>query len=360
MKRIVFTVSNDLSFDQRMIKICSSLSGSEFEVSILGFEKAGSAKLSNQPYQQKRMKLIFQRGKLFYLEICIRLFFKLLFTKTDIISAVDMDTLLPAYLVSKMRNKKLVFDAHEFYSETSGLVGRKFEKTIWAKLEEFLIPKLIYGYTVNESLSKLFFEKFKTTFSVIMNVPVLEEYKSFSKNREHFYLYQGVLNRGRGLEELLEVFSINDLELRIAGEGPLKKELQIKIDKKGIGERVKLLGFISPKELKQLSQNAFAGFNLIEGSGKSYYYSLANKFFDYMHAEIPQIGMNFPEYKKINDKYEISILIDSFSEIESAINRLEDQEGYRDILIANAAKAKFEYEWKNEEAKLLSFYRDLS
>ncbi|QNL22863.1 glycosyltransferase [Hyphobacterium sp. CCMP332] len=360
MKRIVFTVSNDLNFDQRMIKICTSLSNAGFDVLIIGFKKKNSIPLGKSIYQKERIPTLFQKGKMFYLEISVRLFFKLLFVRTDIISAVDTDTLLPSYIVAKFRSKKLVFDAHEYFSETSGLVGRSFEKKIWQWLENSLIPRVKNAYTVNESLAVIFKNKFNINFRVVLNTPELMELNKSDKASEHFYIYQGVLNKGRGLEELLQVFGQNNLELRIAGEGPLKKFLKKEIEIKGLGKRIKLLGNLKPEELRDLTKCAFAGFNLIEGKGKSYYYSLANKFFDYIHAEIPQIGMNFPEYKKINERFKVSILIDSFNEINHAIEQLESDQSLCKTMKENTLRAKKVYNWSNEERKLSEIYLSLN
>lgn len=360
MKRIVFTVSNDLNFDQRMIKICTSLSKAGFDVQIIGFKKKNSIPLNKSVYKKVRIPTLFQKGKLFYLEISVRLFFKLLFVRTDIISAVDIDTLLPSFVVAKLRSKKLVFDAHEYFSETSGLVGRSFEKNIWQWLENLLIPRIKNAYTVNESLAVIFKNKFGANFRVVLNTPVLKQINKPDKSPEHFYLYQGVLNKGRGLEELLDVFGQNNLELRIAGEGPLKEILEKEIESKGLSNRIKLLGNLKPEELRDLTECAYAGINLIEGNGKSYYYSLANKFFDYMHAEIPQIGMNFPEYKKVNERYKVSVLIDSFNEINQAIEQLESDQSLYKSMKENTLRAKKVYNWSNEEKKLSEIYLSLN
>lgn len=50
------------------------------------------------------------------------------------------------------------------------------------------------------------------------------------------------------------------------------------------------------------------GINLLTDEGLSYRYSLANKFFDYVHAGIPQICIAFPEYKKLNVEHEVALL----------------------------------------------------
>ena len=74
MKRILCTVSNDLTFDQRMIRICTSLSEAGYEVTLVGRELPESRPAIQQPYAQKRLGLMFNKGKFFYLELNVRLF----------------------------------------------------------------------------------------------------------------------------------------------------------------------------------------------------------------------------------------------------------------------------------------------
>ena len=68
-KRVFCAVTNDLNYDQRMIRICTSLTKAGFLVTLVGRENQGSLPLDNRPYRQHRLKMWTRRGKLFYLEI---------------------------------------------------------------------------------------------------------------------------------------------------------------------------------------------------------------------------------------------------------------------------------------------------
>ena len=46
---------------------------------------------------------------------------------------------------------------------------------------------------------------------------------------------------------------------------------------------------LQPEELRLITAEAYIGINLVENNGLSNYLSLANKFFDYIHAGIPQL-----------------------------------------------------------------------
>src|ERR1700748_435054 len=104
MKRRIFcTVTNDLNYDQRMIRICTSLVGAGYEVVLVGREWGGARPLAERPFGQHRLTMWFRRGKLFYLEYQFRLFFYLLTQKMDAICAIDLDTILPCFFFFRLR-----------------------------------------------------------------------------------------------------------------------------------------------------------------------------------------------------------------------------------------------------------------
>ncbi|HMW26572.1 MAG TPA: hypothetical protein PKC51_08030, partial [Ferruginibacter sp.] len=74
MKKILFTVTNDLGYDQRMIRICSSLASAGYPVTLVGVKRPGSPPLSSVSYRQRRLPCFFQQGFAFYAEFNIRLF----------------------------------------------------------------------------------------------------------------------------------------------------------------------------------------------------------------------------------------------------------------------------------------------
>ena len=117
------------------------------------------------------------------------------------------------------------------------------------------------------------------------------------------------------------------------------------------------MGMIAPNELPNITAQADIGLNLLKNKGLNYYYSLANKTFDYIQAGIPAIHMDFPEYKIINDQYNIGALISDLDEksIISAISEIKKSEKYEE-LSQNCRLAANELNWENEEQKLISFY----
>jgi glycosyltransferase involved in cell wall biosynthesis len=309
---------------------------------------------------------------MFYLEYNIRLFFFLLFQEFDIACGVDLDTILPCYLVSKIKRKKSVYDAHELFPEVPEVINRPFTKKIWLAIEKFSVKRIKNKYTVSAGLAEYFENRYKEKFEVIRNLPIISEPQqnpsvTFSRDpfikpgttdEEPFILYQGALNEGRGLEPLIEAMQQIPLKLKIAGEGDLSDSLRSLVHQKKLEHKVEFPGRKNRAELSDLTRQSFIGLNLLENRGLSYYYSLANKFFDYVVAGVPGITMNFPEYQKLNKEFEVALLIDDLQPdtIADAILKLSVDKDYYFRLRKNCLQARLQWNWQKDEQKLLAFY----
>jgi len=344
-----------------MIRICTSLADT-YDVILVGRQRKTSIPMPLRGFQDKRIRCIFDKGKLFYVEYNIRLFFYLLFRRFDAVCAIDLDTILPAYYISKLKRKPCVYDAHEYFTELPEVISRPKVKRIWGSVANRTIPNLKYCYTVCASLSEVFEKEYGTPFEVIRNVPFKKKKKKLKKVEIPILLYQGVLNEGRGLAEMITAMvEIKNAKLWLVGEGDLSDELRELSKELAVEDRVRFLGFVQPDELHEITPQASIGLNLLENQGLNYYYSLANKAFDYIQSGIPAIQMNFPEYQKINEQFEVAILIDNLKTetIVAAVNKLLEEEKFYIRLVDNCKKAAKTFVWEEESQKLLKFYKDL-
>ncbi len=344
-----------------MIRICASLTEAGYEVLLVGRIKEESVPLVHQVFEQHRLNCWFESGKLFYIEYNIRLLFYLLFKRVDAFSAVDLDTLVACTIAAKIRSKKLVFDAHEYFEEVPEVTNRPLIKRIWQLVGKLFIPQADLAYTVNRALAEIFSKKYHKYFEVIRNVPYSYPLvKHVQVSNKPILLYQGALNEGRGLEQLIEAMMQLDVECWIAGEGDLSGLLRNRVQDLGLKKKVKFLGYVEPDKLKHLTAKATIGYNVMENTGLSYYYSLANKFFDYIQAEVPQICAPFPEYEHINQKFEVALLTPcSADEIIKAVNLLLSDKVLYTKLQQSCVRAKRTFNWESENEKLKSMYRNV-
>ncbi|HBF89412.1 MAG TPA: glycosyl transferase group 1 [Bacteroidales bacterium] len=359
-KRIIISVTNDLISDQRVHKIATSLHDSGFNIILIGRKLKKSISLDSRKYATKRMSLLFNRGSLFYAEYNFRLFFLLLFSKVDILLSNDLDSLPANYLMSKIRRKIIVYDSHEYFTEVPELVNRPKIKLIWSKIEQLILPKLKNTYTVCESIANEYNTKYNTCFQVIRNVPrsrkISDEVESPFPNNKKIILYQGALNIGRGLEQMIEAMEYIENSLFVLiGDGDISEKLKNLVDTKHLNDKVKFLGKIPFQNLYKYTRFAHLGISLEENMGLNYYFSLPNKLFDYIQAEVPVLVSNFPEMKNIVDTYKIGAICNAKSSTELAmqINTiLEDKTTYN-LYKKNLNIAAKELVWENEEKNLL-------
>jgi len=360
MKRLVFTVTNDLTYDQRMIRICTSLSSAGYDVLLIGRTQKGSVPLTAETFQQKRLRCIFERGKAFYAEYNIRLFFLLLLTRADLLCAIDLDTILAVYFASWFKRTKRVYDAHELFCEMKEIVTRPGIYKIWKRIERFAVPRFRYGYTVNQILCDEFAKMYGRNYEAIRNLPVLTDISVPAKD-EKYVLYQGAVNEGRSFETLIPAFSKIPYRLLIAGDGNFIGQAKKLTIEHQLSDKVVFLGKLPPDELRSYTLHAWVGVTLFENKGLSNYYSLANRFFDYIHSGVPQLCVEYPAYVELNKSYKIAVLIKDLSSQNIALHlsRLINDDGLYQELQQNCLKARQELNWQNEERKLISYYKQI-
>lgn len=359
--RIVCTVTTDLSFDQRMNRICHSLAQAGYEVELVGRKLPHSLPLKEKLFRQKRLFCFFTKGKLFYAEYAIRLFFYLLTRRCDVYCAIDLDTILSVLYASKLKNKKRVYDAHELFCEMDEITSRPVIYKVWRAIERHCIPQFPHGYTIGPFYAREFEERYGVSYTVVRNATVLKPLAIEENASSPYILYQGAVNEGRCFETLIPAMQFIDLPLVVCGKGnffeqavALSKEYQVE-------HKIQFKGYIEPEQLTHFTKHAYIGITLFTSKGKSNYYSMANRYFDYMHYAIPQLCVNYPEYKHVNQQFEVAALIDDTSPeaIAQTLQKLISDKTYYQHLRQQCILARETYCWQAEEKRLIAFYDQL-
>lgn len=354
-----------------MIRVCHSLQAAGYDVTLVGRQQPRSLPLVERSFRQERLACWRQAGKLFYLEYNLRLLWYLFWRKPDIVNAVDLDTLLPGYLVTLWWGRICVYDAHEYFTEVPEVVRRPLVQSAWSALADWVIPRLKYAYTVGPGLAAIMSKRYGIPFGVVRNLPLRQE-RSFppphATSGQKVILYQGMLNEGRGLATaILALKQIrestnHDLVLWLAGHGDVQEDLEKLVSTEGLEDQVRFLGFITPEELPKLTAQAWLGLNLLANTGLSYYYSLANKTFDYIQAGLPGLHADFPEYRALQEQYDTFLLVNDLDVdlvAEAIMSLLDDPERYAQLVAHNRAAAAV-LTWEQEEAVLLDIYNQES
>ncbi len=369
-KKIIVSVINDLVTDQRVARTCSVLFELHYKVLLVGRVQKSSNSLEKRDYDCKRMKLLFESGPLFYLFFNIRLFFVLLFSHADVLLANDLDTLLPNYLVSKIKGIPLIYDSHEIFCEVPELQNHPSKKRIWEKVESWIVPKLKYCITVNQSISDYFTNKYKVPFIFVRNIPNYTKIQSLKSRSDlnlpigkKIVILQGAgINVQRGAEELVEAFKYldNNYLLLIIGSGDVIGQLKENVINFQLQDKIKIIDKIPATELRHYSSNANLGVTIDKDTNLNYHYSLPNKVFDYMHAGIPILATKLPEIERIVESYHIGIFIENHDpkhiahQIQEFLNSKEYLDYKSHTVIAAVAN-----NWKTEKQKLVQLINSI-
>ncbi len=366
-KKIIVSVTNDLVTDNRVHKICTSLTNMGFDILLVGRKLKDSLPVKNRPYATKRMRQIFNKGPLFYAEYNKRLFLFLLFSKVDVLLSNDLDSLPANYLISKIKNKKLVFDSHEYFTEVPELTNRPIIQKIWKTIEKQIVPKLKYAYTVCNSIAELFFKEYGVKFEVVRNIPKawkeLQIPKELKLNTsKKIIIYQGAINIGRGLPQVISAMQfIENALLVIVGGGDICDELKKQVTDLHLEQKIVFVGRMPIEQVKYYTAQADLGLSIEEDIGLNYRFALPNKLFDYIQAHVPVMVSNLPEMANIVNQYQIGTIVDSHDplyladQIEIALNTEEAREKWK----INLQKTAKELTWEKEEKVLQNIFRNL-
>lgn len=360
-KRIICTVTNELNYDQRMIRICTSLATAGYDVTLVGLKRKSSAPLIQRPFRQVRLPVLAEQGKIMYAQYWLYLFFFLLFRKVDVLCAIDLDTILPVYYVSRLRRKKRVYDAHEIFTDLREVITRPPVHKMWTWIAHHTIPHFPVGYTIGECYAEDFRKRYGVHYGIVRNATLLKPLQ-IPPRKERFILYQGWVNVGRCFEQLIPAMRYVNSQLIICGEGNFFEQAQALVKENGLEDKVVFKGYVPPGQLAAYTIEATVGITLFEDTSLSNRLSLANRFFDYMHNAVPQLCVKYPEYERINAQYEVAVLISDITpeNIAEALNRLLSDDGFYQALQHNCLQAREKYCWQQEEKTLLAIYKQLT
>ena len=364
-KTIHITVINDLVSDQRVHRTALTLINHGFRVVAIGRKLQQSSSLDHRPYLVKRFRLPVNKGPFFYALYNVYLFFYLLFRKTNGILANDLDTLAAAFLVAKIRHKTLVYDSHEYFTQVPELVDRPGTRKIWERIEALFLPHIKFAYTVSPSIAEAYNKQYGIPMKVVRNLPEKQNWKQPSKKPLSFpgkqiILYQGAINKGRGLENMILAMHRLDMAVFIIiGTGDLIDEMKKLVEKEQLTKKVIFTGRIQPEDLPAYTRCADLGVSLEDDLGLNYRFALPNKIFDYIQAHVPVLVSPLPEMKKIVNKYQVGkVLTDNHPDtIASTIEQLfsgNTLQHFQPFL----EKAADVLCWENEQQILLDIFRE--
>lgn len=367
-QRIIVSVTNDLSTDQRVKKVCAFLHELNYDIILVGRLLKDSQPITDRPYRIKRFKLWFNKGALFYANYNFRLWLFLVFNKANVFLANDLDTLLANAWAKRFKKQvKLVYDAHEYFTEVPEIQHKPTVKKIWQWVERTSLPKVDQFYTVNASIAALYQKQTSVEVKIVRNISDPQQIsKQYTKAQlglptdKKIVIMQGAgINMDRGAEEAIEAIQLVDNAVLIfVGDGDVIPTLKKTVAENKWQEKV----LFFPKQpydiLMNYTLNSDLGLSLDKATNINYQLALPNKLFDYIHAGIPVLASNLIEIKRIINHYQVGEIVDALKPdtLAKAINYLLFDESKNKELKNNCEKASKVLTWQNETKVLASVY----
>lgn len=359
-----------ITHESRMLKETASLkeSGLFDELHLVGVRSGNLPEVEILDDTRKIVRLGSNKAKvgfanriLGFLGWMLQIYSKYKGTQVTVVSCHCL-AVLPLGIIFKIfLRSRIVYEAHELETERNG--WSQSRRIISKILEYFCIKFVDHTVVVGPSIEHWYRNEYRIqNVSTVRNIPTkvwnggktdLLRKKFNIPDGAIIFLYQGIFNRGRGIEVLLKVFSdIPHHHVVFLGFGPLKAELvswSLKYP------NIHVHDALPPDQIGPYTASADVGLAIFENTSLSYYFSCPNKLFEYILGGIPVIASDFPDMAAIIDKYNcgwkcqvnaehLRILIASIT----------------DTIIAekasNFSRAAHQLSWTNEAKRLKTAY----
>jgi glycosyltransferase involved in cell wall biosynthesis len=311
-----------------------------------------------------KLSVIWVRGSII-LRMILRGFQK----NYDIFHSNDLNTLPQGYVCSKIRlkKKKLVYDSHEVQTSRTG-----YNSPLYGKFEAFFIKRIDTMIVENQTRANYNKELYGFFPNFVHNYPFKQVEQSIEivplhqmldlPKDEKILLYQGGIQTGRGLENLIEAAPLfKQGTLVFIGDGKIKNKLEEMVKERKLENKVKFIPKVPLADLPKYTKNAYLGFQVLNNVCFNHFSASSNKLFEYMMSGVPVVACDFPEIKRVVEGERVGLCIDShnYQEIAHAVNTLLDDIDLRNELSKNCITAKEKYNWDIEKEKFLDIYQTI-
>ena len=385
MARVVMAVNSNFFNDARVQKEALALLRSGYEVTVFALTMPGpreqnhlgirlvnptTGKLARFPYRLSYLKAYWQTLR------------ALLKEHAEVWHGHDLEMLPFVYTAAWLRGGKLVYDSHELWSGydwpgRGGGLGavRRLVWRFWLGPEKRLARRCHLVITVNRSCAGEIAKQLEIETPLVLRNcadPAWGNGIGYGGLREKLGLtageplvvYAGLLQEGRGLENLIRAWGglPAGAHLAFIGLGPAEYSLKKMVNQAGYNN-VHFIAPVRARELPEYISGASLGVVLIEGNDLSKYYSLPNKLFEYLAAGVPVLASGLPEIRRLVEEYRVGAFADPRdpADIRSVLDGLlSGRAGSLEQLRQNALRASRYLTWQREVGLLIDEYAKLT
>lgn len=279
------------------------------------------------------------------------------------------------YLLSKLHGTPYIYDAHDYYplvfdENTLSPFWRKWFLPLLCWMEKQCIAHASGMITVNQGIVNLYRENYECEPAILRNshdprldtdVPVDIRSALCLSPDDFLVVAVGHNKEGLAINNLIEAVRLSSERVHVAFIGTGFNSIIEILPNDDARERMHFLPPLPPTEIVPFIKGSDASAILYYAMTEDYEFSLPNKFFQSVAAEIPVLYPQLTEIAHIVSTYDLGILIDSKDthSINTAIEMLMHDRCLRKKYADNAKTANAVLSWSNEEGLLDTIIKPL-
>lgn len=291
----------------------------------------------------------------------------------DVYHCHDFHTLFAGFRAARKHKAPVVYDSHELWAHLNiEHPTLKRARRMWIELVEGYYARRASGViTVSEAFADHLVARHRIPRPiVVLNVPDVARAPKDAvvppslMTRAPVLLYVGGVQANRGLEECVRALaSIDSAMLVLLGPTVPAAEASLRAlaTSLGVAERVVFEPPIPATSVPAAASHASIGLVPFQNTCLSHYLTLPNKLFESIHAGLPIVASDFPEFRRIVEGEDVGIVCDTADPqaIASAVRTILGDPALADRYRRNARAAATRYTWEIEAAKLTGLYARL-
>jgi glycosyltransferase involved in cell wall biosynthesis len=284
----------------------------------------------------------------------------------------DLNSILAGFRARRIHPAPVIYDAHELWPHRNRPDARRRKTWMLERADGYFCRRCDGVITVNDSIAQHMVKRYRLGKEVVVvrNIPSLAardappDHGVLGDMPAPRLVYVGGIQTFRGLEQAI-IAMRRIPKAAFAAIGPGNDDYRRGLEKlaadNGVADRVRFVEWVPPSSVVPTVAQGDLGLCLFQASHLSYYWTLPNKFFEYLHAGIPVLASDFPETRRLVERYEVGALCDPGdpTSIADAVNDLLSRPDDLARMRDNALKAAQELNWEHERERLLGLYRRL-
>lgn len=375
-KKVIFLSLGEYRSDSRVYKQAHCLDQAGYQVLILAVWRKGLEKIEREGCVDiervyfpvlKKLRFPFYKRKLLLPFYTLKALRRILTYKPGILQCERVHTIHIGLICKWFLGIKFVYDSREMAAYWPMMINAKWiTRKLLIAYEKFVSKRAGFVIQTTESRANHFLMETGVNATIIMNKPLPPQNgrlirplaEKYHQANQKVVCYVGSIIPGRGIEHVAK--AVSGLEnVKFVLLGPLKRRGAEVVDK--YSDVIECVDPVDPTLITSVLKGVDVGISLMQNICLSYYYSCPTKLWELIVAGVPQLGSDFPEYRKIVTENSIGPVgrlcdPDNPDEIRRELHLMLNSPKKLKEYHNNAIKLREQCVWESEGRKLVASY----